>query len=284
MPRAVQHRSREPKSSRFQCRRENARIVAHYRVDARLVDSGEIAWIVDCPRDDRSTALVRPANRRLAGQRVVKDERGRTRDGESQGRHKWRDVPEKTQPDARDRSTTTALGDPEHASGDGDARADAGLDSCERSHRVEGERAHEAALHEAEPAERSDDVGLPPPDLEIEMQPHLAGLVDEERQDFVERRYVRADFPETLQRPISHGAVSHAVAHLTEIVRVRYHELAVPQIENVELDEIHTCFDCRPEGWERVLGRQDSGAPMTYPQRTPVAPLERDQGSGLVGK
>jgi hypothetical protein len=106
------------------------------------------------------------------------------------------------------------------------------------------------------------------------MQAGLAGLVYEEREPLAERRYLRANLPETLERPVSHRAARGAVTHLVEVVRVSDHELAVAKIEDVELDEIHARFYRCPEGLKRVLGCESRRPSVANAERPPIAPLE----------
>jgi hypothetical protein len=57
---------------------------------------------------------------------------------------------------------------------------------------------------------------------------------------------------------------------------------AVP--DHVELDEVDTGGDRRPERGERVFGRERRCTAVADPERTGTSPTERDHGTGLVGR
>jgi hypothetical protein len=59
---------------------------------------------------------------------------------------------------------------------------------------------------------------------------------------------------------------------------VRDHERAAGEVEDVELDEVDAVGDGRPEGAQRVLRLDGSGAAMTDPKRPPVSAGELDAG------
>ena len=94
------------------------------------------------------------------------------------------------------------------------------------------------------------------------MNAGLGRLVHEEAQHLVERRCLGLDL----------------------VNRMRHDELAPRRRHHVELDEVDTRLERQSERGERVRGAERRGAPVTDPQRAPVAPLERDHGSGLVGR
>jgi hypothetical protein len=132
--------------------------------------------------------------------------------------------------------------------------------------------------------QRRDDVGLPPAKLQIEMCAELPCLVREEHECLVERREVRAELSEALERPVADGSLVGTVAHLVEIVRVGDDELASLELEDVELDEIDPGGERGPKRDQGVLGRESRRSAMPDPERASVAALERDHGSGLVGR
>ena len=123
-------------------------------------------------------------------------------------------------------------------------------------------RAHEAPLDEGEAAKRIDDLALASELLEVEVNADFGRLLDEEGQDLVERRRLGLDLAR----------------------RVRADERAVAAGDHVELDEVDADLERGAQRRERVRRSQRGGAPVPDPQRAPLAPLERDHGSGLVGR
>ena len=107
-----------------------------------------------------------------------------------------------------------------------------------------------------------DDVAFSSELLEIEVYADLRSLVDEEPEDVVECRRVRRDLAD----------------------RVRDEQLASGFRNHVELDEVDADLERGAQRRERVRRSERGSASVTDPQRAPLAPLERDHGSGLVGR
>ena len=62
------------------------------------------------------------------------------------------------------------------------------------------------------------------------------------------------------------------------------HERAVTERDHVELDEVDARLERRAERADRVLGREGGGPAMADPQRPSRAALQRDHGTGRVGR
>ena len=104
------------------------------------------------------------------------------------------------------------------------------------------------------------------PQLEVDVQPDVRSLVDEERERLVERRQLRSDLAQLLERERAHPASRGAVAHLVEVIGVREHERPARQVENVELDQVDAHLDRRAERAQRVLGSEGRRAAVTDAQ------------------
>ena len=61
-------------------------------------------------------------------------------------------------------------------------------------------------------------------------------------------------------------------------------DLSAGEPEHVELDEVDTGRDGCPKPCERVLGCERGGPFVADHERAPVASLERDHGTGRVGR
>ncbi len=103
-------------------------------------------------------------------------------------------------------------------------------------------------------------------ELQIDVEADVGRLVGEERERVVERRQLRRELAELGERPRADRARGAPVAHLVEVVGVRQHERAAREVEDVELDEVDALLDGRPEGAERVLGREVRRAAVADPQ------------------
>ena len=61
------------------------------------------------------------------------------------------------------------------------------------------------------------------------------------------------------------------MAHLVEVVGVCEHERALPEVEDIEFDQVDAYLDRCPERAQGVLGRKSRRTTMADPQRTALA-------------
>ena len=135
---------------------------------------------------------------------------------------------------------------------------------------------HRARL-ESVARDRASNLVEPRPQLEIDVKADLRGLVDEERQSFIESRQLRGDGTQLPEREAAHTALRRSMTHLVEMVRMGEYERASVEIENVELDQVDSGVDRRSERPQGVLGSQGSGTPMTDPEHATRGTMKLDQ-------
>jgi hypothetical protein len=172
--------------------------------------------------------------------------------------------------------------DPEPILREGDTDPNPRLEQGEAAKRSGVERADEAPLLEPKVVDRGDDSRHGAGRLEIDVDADLLGLFREECKRFVERRQVRANVPQGSQRAVAHGPACGTVTHLVEIVRVGDDKLAVIELDHVELDQVDPRLERRSKGAQRVLRRECGRTAVPDPERSSLAPNERDHG--LVGR
>ena len=132
---------------------------------------------------------------------------------------------------------------------------------------------------EVEAAERRGQLVEPGLELQVDVEPDVWRLVDEERQRLVEGRQRGRHLSKLLERERPYRPGGRAMAHLLEVIRVREHEWAARQVEHVELDEIDAVRDRRTQRGERVLGSEVRSPAMADPKhRRTFGAAQLDQG------
>ena len=99
-------------------------------------------------------------------------------------------------------------------------------------------------------------------------------LLGEERERVGERRQLGRDLARGREGEAAEGAARPPVGHLVEIVRVRDHELAGVEREDVELDQVGAGVQRRPERAQRVLGRERGSTAVADTERSPATSFE----------
>ena len=138
------------------------------------------------------------------------------------------------------------------------------------------ERGDDRPAVEPEAAEGGGELVQARRQLQVDVEPDLLRLVDEERERLLERRQLGRELAELVEGARTHGALGRAVAHLVEPVRVGQDERPARKIEDVELDEVDTVRDRLAKGAERVLRGEVRGSAMTDPEHRAVAAAEID--------
>ena len=107
--------------------------------------------------------------------------------------------------------------------------------------------------------------------LQVDVEPDLGRLVDEERERVIEGREVRGHLAERLERLVPDPSGGSPVTDLVEMIGVGENERPVPEVEDIELDQVDARIDGGPKRVECVLRRQGRGAAVTDPEiRLPV--------------
>ena len=141
------------------------------------------------------------------------------------------------------------------------------------------ERRDDGTALEPEAAERVGELVEARRQLEVDVEPDVRRLVDEELERLLERRQLGRDGAQLGQRPLPHGPVGCAVADLVEVVGVREHERPAREVENVELDEVDAVRDGFAKRVERVLRREMRRAAMPDPEHGAVSAPEVDHAA-----
>jgi hypothetical protein len=129
------------------------------------------------------------------------------------------------------------------------------------------ERAEQISMAASELLENA--VKYAPPETGIRIDWKLA-------EGVVEGRQVRRDLAELVEREVAYASRRSSMAHLVEMIRVCEHERAPRQVDDVELDQMHSRREGRAERAQRVLRCEGGSAAVTDAQRTVCAAVEVD--------